>query len=387
MIFLIPLVFVFSVHANETPATKGVNSQRAVSKKPQALRRAEKAKSAKKGTGVVFGPTAESVASDPSSDPSVDPASPTSDPTLDPLASPTPDPSLTPITTSVPTGANPNQVGPAIVPGAVAAPAAAPIVPPPPSNAGGGGMNPMSSMMPMMGQMGQSPQSSNNGRGRRSSALPAACFNNSSVCQCHGASKIADAIKEAQEFHQLCTSQGVLNSSGNRLMAINDYREKVGCMYLVNVDTGQCEFATTSDYGRGSGVPPRPGCESNSRMTPAGFHVTRPHNGARYDTGNSLGMAGLQGQNSAGRGILIHQGYCRGGASTWGCAGVGDYKGVRERLGSQGSLIYNYFGDEVGNCSGARDRSSCKRDDGRGGGGEGDYSPSPNSGAERDAAQ
>lgn len=223
----------------------------------------------------------------------------------------------------------------------------------PSAASGGSGMMP-AMMSPMLGQPFNS-----GGRRMRGSYV---CFDNgNSPCQCANVGKIAEAIKEAQEFHALCVSQGVLRSP-NRLMAINDYRDRVGCMYLIDVQTGQCDYATTSDYGTGSGVPPRPGCRSGSHMTPAGFHVTRPHNGERYDSSNSLGLASLQGQGSSGRAILIHQGNCGGGAATWGCSGVGNYPEVRKRLGSQGALVYNYFGDEVGNCSGVRNKKTCRSD-------------------------
>lgn len=282
-------------------------------------------------------------------DPSTSPSpSPTASPSPSPTASPAPtmggvtgSPVMQPVTT----GQEPGSV-----------PAAQP------APSGGAGMMP--GMMPMgaMGAMGAQPQSASNRRSGRAGTY--VCFNDEeSPCKCENVATIAEAIKEAQEFHALCVEQGVIRSP-NRLMAINDYRGRVGCMYLIDVNTGQCDYATTSDYGTGSGVPPRPGCTSGSHMTPAGFHLTRPHNGERYDESNSLGLMGLQGQMSGPRAILIHQGKCRGGAATWGCSGVGNYPEVRKRLGRQGTLVYNYFGDEVGNCRGVRNKKSCRPESG-----------------------
>ena len=223
---------------------------------------------------------------------------------------------------------------------------------------------------------------SDEGSSRKRRGRGRVCFTDGdSPCKCENAGTITEAIKEAQDFLALCVAQGTIRAP-NRLMAINDYRGRRGCMYLIDVKTGKCEYATTSAYGTGSGAPPEPGCGNGSRMTPAGFHVTRPHNGARYDSSNSLGLVGLQGQDSVSRGVLIHQGKCSGGAATWGCAGVGNYPEVRRRLGSQGALVYNYFGGRVGNCSGARNKNSCRADNGSTTVGDGSYSSGSGAGYE-----
>ena len=217
-----------------------------------------------------------------------------------------------------------------------------------------GGQGPLPPMMPMPQSL---PTATHGG--------PAyACHEGGdSPCQCANAGKVEEAVKEALDFYKANAAciGGKSPDDPSTLMAINDYRGRTGCMYLVDMN-GKCNFATTSDYGTGGGAPPTPGCRDESHMTPAGFHVTSVHNGERYDDSNSLELTNLQGQGSKRRAILIHQGRCGGGASTWGCSGVGNYPEVRRRLG-HGALVYNYFGSKVGNCSGARS-TECARDGG-----------------------
>jgi hypothetical protein len=200
------------------------------------------------------------------------------------------------------------------------------------------------------------PDSSSGNFGRGSCVGPTVA---AASCQCEagkesaGFKSLGPAIQASKEYFN---SHMNMRSGTTSKIAINDYRSQVGCMYIIDMKDNSC-YATTSSWGTGSnqGGSPTPGCGSGSQMTPAGFHVTSAHNGGKYNNSNSLGMSDLQGQGSTGRGILIHQGSCNGGASTWGCAGVGDFTKVQSLLG-QGSLVYNYFGEKgVGNCSGATD--------------------------------
>lgn len=232
---------------------------------------------------------------------------------------------------------------PGAVPPAAAAPAAAQSLPP-----------------MIQAPSGYYPSTGSSGSSRETRT----CYGqDKAVCSCKSMKDIKGALENVKQFVTSCTSNisEKYKSGSSELLAINDYRGKVGCMYIVDIE-GNCKEATTSDYGQGSGSPPTPGCRDGSHMTPAGFHVTGKHFGQeRYDDSNSLIMIGLQGQSSHNRGILVHQGRCGGGAATWGCAGVGDYKLVRKLLG-YGSLVYNYFGDQSGNCSGARRMTNCQLD-------------------------
>lgn len=186
---------------------------------------------------------------------------------------------------------------------------------------------------------------------------------------------LGDAVKEMQKYRASCLGRNSSGRSGlSEKMALNDYRGSTGCMYILDADSGTCTFATPAAYGTGGGVPPQPGCDGESHQTPAGFHVTARHEqGSRYGPNNSLLMVGLQNQGSAGRGILIHQGSCQGGACSWGCSGVTDFERVKSELG-EGALVYNFFGGKVGNCSAAGNPNVCSRD----GGGSGSSVAPPN---------
>lgn len=190
-----------------------------------------------------------------------------------------------------------------------------------------------------------------------------------SQCQCGGSgfASLTQAVFTAQKYEQM--HQSAIGTS--QKLAINDYRNRTGCMYIVDLSSGQCEYATTSDWGSGSnknGGNPVPNCTSGSEGTPAGFHLTVPHGGSgeKYNASDSLGLEDLQGQGTIDRGVLIHQSNsnCSAGPSTWGCAGVGDFAEVQKRLGYH-SLVYNYFGEGVvGNCTGAADLNNSRPNSG-----------------------
>ncbi len=188
-------------------------------------------------------------------------------------------------------------------------------------------------------------------------------------CKCDGLSSLKDtAVKETLEYAKANRACIGARGSGQipENMAINDYRSSTGCMYIID-STGRCVKAVDAAYGIGSnqhGGAPTPGCGGGSLATPSGFHITGRHNGGRYNESNSMLMQDLQGQGSAGRGILIHAGSCSGGACTWGCTGVSSngqsseetFQDVRRMLG-YGALVYNFFG-EGRNCPGV-DRNTC----------------------------
>ncbi|XGC80161.1 hypothetical protein ACES2L_12595 [Bdellovibrio bacteriovorus] len=165
---------------------------------------------------------------------------------------------------------------------------------------------------------------------------------------------VKKALTEAIEFSNSCPTARL--APGKRI-AINDYSSQGPAqMYIFGKD-GHCLKAIPISWGGGN---PRTGrmeaCSTeNSRMTPPGFHITARHRyGARYNENNSIGLAGLCGQNSLGeRGILIHASRSQGTGSTWGCTGVpgSDFNEVQDMLGV-GSLVYNYFGSKnQNNCS------------------------------------
>jgi hypothetical protein len=190
-------------------------------------------------------------------------------------------------------------------------------------------------------------------------------------CKCDGLSSLKDtAVADTLKYIE--TNKSCIEArSGGQIpenMAINDYRSSTGCMYIID-RTGHCVKAVDAAYGIGSnqhGGAPTPGCGAGSLATPSGFHITGRHNGGRYNESNSMLMQDLQGQGSAGRGILIHSGVCSGGACTWGCTGVSSngqpseetFQDVRRKI-PYGSLVYNYFGEGPGRSCPGIDKFSC----------------------------
>jgi hypothetical protein len=157
------------------------------------------------------------------------------------------------------------------------------------------------------------------------------------------ASQVAKARDEAIKFRNECA---IAQRGDNQKIAVNDFSSgNTPYMYIFNVK-GECLYKTAVSYGNGAGpVRPLPCSRDGSKLTPPGMHITAPHrNGTTYNEGNSTLMVGLEGQQSAGRGILVHYAQSPGTASSWGCSGVGPYDQVRKVLG-YGSLVYNYFGD------------------------------------------
>ncbi|WII70574.1 L,D-transpeptidase [Bdellovibrio sp. 22V] len=167
-------------------------------------------------------------------------------------------------------------------------------------------------------------------------------------------SQVKKAFSEAQHFTNTCATARL--APGKRI-AINDYSgDGPPRMYVFNQE-GKCIRAMPISWGVGSDRSGRmEACSTdNSKKTPPGFHITARHlYGSRYNDNNSIGLAGLCGQNSLGdRGILIHGAANPGTASSWGCTGVpfSEFQDLKELLGV-GSLVYNYFGDTPSrNCS------------------------------------
>lgn len=154
------------------------------------------------------------------------------------------------------------------------------------------------------------------------------------------------AYTEAQAFSAKCTYAKLAKG---KVIAVNDYTG-VGAptMYIFD-QSGECLMASPISWGMGLERNRRlEACSTpNCRKTPPGFHLTARHNGARYNDSNSLGLAGLSGQDSLGvRGVLIHAKRRPGAGNTWGCTGVpaGDFFKIKQLLGV-GSLVYNKFSD------------------------------------------
>ncbi len=160
------------------------------------------------------------------------------------------------------------------------------------------------------------------------------------------------AFKQALKFSQTC-KYGKLQPG--KMIAINDYSAAKPTLYVFD-QNGNCKDSMRIDWGRGPG--PRASADRKitscatpgSYRTPAGMHKTTYHNGGVWKDYNSMGLAGLSGQNSYGnRKILIHvsrAGNNSGGAYSIGCTGVPEnkWKSLQKTLG-HGSLVYNYFGD------------------------------------------
>ncbi len=150
------------------------------------------------------------------------------------------------------------------------------------------------------------------------------------------------ALKEAQAFRAGCS---YAQRGESQKIAINDYSTRPAYMYIYDLN-GTCLGKTMVAFGNGQGGEQVACSDHGSHLSPPGFHLTAVHNngGGIYDSYNSLKMVGLQGQNSTGRGILLHACRAPGTSSTWGCAGVGydAFKAVQKTLG-YGALVYNYW--------------------------------------------
>ncbi|WP_374073716.1 hypothetical protein [Bdellovibrio bacteriovorus] len=178
-------------------------------------------------------------------------------------------------------------------------------------------------------------------------------------------SHVKSAYAKARSFADSCPTAKL---AVGKYVAINDYSgDGRPSMYIFD-QTGGCVKSVPISWGVGAGSAKNgklEACSSdNSHKTPPGFHITARHNGARYNDSNSLGLAGLSGQDSlAARGIVIHGKQPAGTSNTWGCTGVpfGDLMQIKRLLGI-GSLVYNYFGDTSdGNCSDpSGQRAECK---------------------------
>lgn len=166
--------------------------------------------------------------------------------------------------------------------------------------------------------------------------------------------KVVHAFEEALDFSESCPAAKL---APGKYIAVNNYTSfSDPRMYIFNTE-GRCIDSVPISWGMGSDHTGRlEACSTeNSKKTPPGFHITVPHRyGARYNESNSLGLAGLSGQNSLGeRGILLHGVRVAGRSNTWGCTGVpfDQFASLKEMLGT-GSLVYNYFGQEAQrNCS------------------------------------
>lgn len=152
------------------------------------------------------------------------------------------------------------------------------------------------------------------------------------------------AYAEAKAFSVGCPTAKL---APGKKIAINDYSAGGDAKMFVFDQNGGCLGAVPISWGNGAGGRKEACSTNNSKMTPPGFHITAPHEGSRFNSSNSIGLAGLSGQDSLGtRGILIHSvGYATNRGNTWGCTGVpaDDFADLKRSLG-YGSLVYNYFG-------------------------------------------
>lgn len=178
---------------------------------------------------------------------------------------------------------------------------------------------------------------------------------------------VKTALNEAKTFRAACS---YAQRGESQKIAINDYSTRPSYMYIYDLQ-GKCLGKTLVSFGNGAGGAQIACSDHGSNLSPPGFHLTAEHHGnGKYNPSNSLKMVGLQGQDSAGRGILIHPARAPGTSSSWGCAGVGydAFGAVKKTLG-YGALVYNYWRPEqMGNrCSsraGMNQSGSCQPDRG-----------------------
>lgn len=177
-----------------------------------------------------------------------------------------------------------------------------------------------------------------------------------------------EAFQTAKAFRQTCSHA---NRGDSQKIAVNDYSGvRMPYMYIFDLD-GKCLGKTAVSYGNGEGpVKPQPCNDDGKHLTPPGMFLTSEHNGASYNSSNSLGLTGLEGQGSRGRGVLIHPAGAPGTASSWGCSGVGynAFNAVKKSLG-YGALVYNFFGNTTGpghcrNRNGLTRTTFCQQDPG-----------------------
>lgn len=155
--------------------------------------------------------------------------------------------------------------------------------------------------------------------------------------------RVKAAYEEAMKFRASCEEA---QRGDSQLIVINDFaitgQREMPYMYIFD-QKGNCLKKTAVTYGNGLGNTfPQACSDANCHLTPPGFHLTVAHDSDSYPAGTSLGMAGLEGQGSNGRGVLIHPAASPGTASSFGCAGVGPFDAVKRMIG-EGALVYNYF--------------------------------------------
>jgi virulence-associated protein VapD len=163
----------------------------------------------------------------------------------------------------------------------------------------------------------------------------------------------AEVVRVARGMVDLRRNCSTLSfqSSTSKPVMVADLSNDDGNFFVFD-SNGQCERVITSNsWGHGgagprSDVDPEPCSRGRSHMNPAGLHVTDAnHNTDKYPRGTALLMRGLDGQNSEGRGILIHGGHPSATSSSIGCNAMSDsdFAYCRDNAGS-GALVYNYFG-------------------------------------------
>jgi len=148
-------------------------------------------------------------------------------------------------------------------------------------------------------------------------------------------------FKDAMEFRQRCD---LAKRGDNQMVAVNDFSTRPSVMYIFD-QQGNCKGKTMVAFGNGAGGAQVACSDNGSHLTPPGAHLLAKRvGGGKFHSGNSMTMIGLQGQNSVGRGVLLHATGAPGTSSTWGCAGVGyDALGAVMKSLGEGAIMYNYF--------------------------------------------
>ena len=149
-------------------------------------------------------------------------------------------------------------------------------------------------------------------------------------------------------------------SPPNKPIVVTDLSNSSGKVYVFNGGGDCIKIYSSNSWGHGgrglkSRARPKPCSSAQSKLNPAGLHLLTDHKGSKYNNhdrdekNDALKMQGLEGQGSAGRGILFHGGHPQVGSTSIGCNAMGtrDFLDLKKKVQAMGGLAYNYFGESA----------------------------------------